>query len=98
MRGRTASARPKRCRLLVAAAFKGFNKSLCADVLVPCAGKALMLVQEVADKDIVLAFTVAGVLLHSHVVVAKVERCKNPTHAKRIGKLEAHLRVAHQVA
>src|SRR5260370_30282885 len=75
---------------------EGSKKALQAQVVVPRPGKADVLLMQGDKMDIVSAHNVAAPLLDGDVVVAPVPRIK--VRAFRHAKLEAHLRVAHEVA
>src|SRR6266851_759796 len=72
------------------------KKALQAQVVVPRPGKADVLLMQGDKMDIVAAHNVAAPLLDDNVVVAPVPRVK--VLASRHAQLEAHLRVAHEVA
>src|SRR6185437_13342535 len=77
---------------------KGFKKALLMQVLVPERGEALVLPVEVGRKDVLLAVLPTRILLSAGVVVAKVERAEFRFQPQWTAPLEAHLRVAHEVA
>ena len=77
---------------------EGFYKTLCAEIFVPLPRELLVLLVEVGKKNVVLPVSIARNLLDAEVIVSEIE-CGQPQVAHwRLGQLETHLRVAHQVA
>jgi len=77
-------------------AIRSPKETLQTKVVVPRPGKADVLLMQGDKMDIVAAHNVAAPLLDGDVVVAPVPRVK--VRASRHAKLEAHLRIAHEVA
>src|SRR5579859_5797224 len=75
---------------------EGFQKALQTQIVVPRPGKADVLFMQGDQMDIMAAHKSAAPLLDGNVVVAPVPRIKVRDSLR--AKLEAHLRVAHEVA
>jgi len=75
---------------------KSLDKALQAQVVVPCLGESLVLLVKLHKMHVVAAHDVTAPLLDAQIIVAKIERgqVRDSGHTK----LEAHLRVAHEVA
>jgi hypothetical protein len=65
-------ARPKSGEL--ADAHEGFKETLCAEILVPQTGEALVFVEKIGIENVVFGVSGTGILLHARVVVAEVKR------------------------
>ena len=75
---------------------KRFDKTLRIEVLVPKRGKALMLAVKLRVNRVPSIADEPRPLLYAHVIVAVVE--SGQMRASDHANLEAHLRVAHEVA
>ena len=60
---------------------EGFEKPLCAEILIPFPRELLVLLVEAGKTNVVLPVPVAGILLHAEIVISEI-LCEAPDYVE----------------